>query len=46
MDNKFEGQSNVGKSYLLQEGTYYYVVEKGESDDKSDRVSGFLVLRN
>lgn len=46
VDNKFEGQSNVGKNYLLQEGTYYYVVEKGETEDKSDRVSGFLLLRN
>ena len=45
-DNKFDGQSNIGASYLLAEGTYYYVVEKGETDDKSDRVSGFLVLSN
>jgi len=46
VDKKFNGLNNVGKSYLLPEGTYYYVIEKGESDDKSDKVSGFLVLRN
>lgn len=43
IENKFDGQTNIGKGYLLQPGTYYYVIEKG---DGSDDESGFLVLRN
>lgn len=43
LEKKFDGQSNVGKSYLLSEGTYYYVIEK---DENSKGVSGFLVLHN
>jgi gliding motility-associated-like protein len=46
VDKKFDGLNNVGKNYSLPEGTYYYVIEKGESDNKSDKLSGFLVLRN
>ena len=42
-DKKFDGHANTGKSYLLPDGTYYYVVEKG---DGSDDISGFLVLHN
>ena len=43
LDKIFDGHTNVGKSYLLPEGTYYYVVEK---DGDSKGISGFLVLHN
>ncbi|MCB0494658.1 MAG: gliding motility-associated C-terminal domain-containing protein [Cyclobacteriaceae bacterium] len=39
----FGGFSNVGNQQKLPEGTYYYVIEKG---DGSENVNGFLELRN
>ena len=42
VDKVFVGQSNVGKSYLLAEGTYYYVIDKG---DGTEQLNGFLELR-
>ncbi len=42
IENVFEGKSNIGKNRQLLEGTYYYVVEKG---DGSKNESGFIVLR-
>ncbi len=42
IENIFEGKSNIGKNRQLLEGTYYYVVEKG---DGSKNESGFIVLR-
>ncbi len=42
IDNVFVGISNVGKKKELLEGTYYYVVEKG---DGSKNENGFIVIR-
>lgn len=41
-ENIFIGKSNVGKNRQLLEGTYYYIVEKG---DGSKNESGFIVIR-
>ncbi|MCF6351675.1 MAG: gliding motility-associated C-terminal domain-containing protein [Cyclobacteriaceae bacterium] len=43
VDNVFVGQTNVGKQKQLLDGTYYYVIEKG---DGSKNESGFIVIRN
>ncbi len=42
VENVFNGKSNLGKNRQLLEGTYYYVVEKG---DGSKNESGFIVIR-
>ncbi len=42
VENTFTGKSNVGKIRQLLEGTYYYVVEKGEG---SKNENGFIVIR-
>jgi len=42
IEHVFEGKSNLGKNRKLLEGTYYYVVEKG---DDSKNESGFIVIR-
>ncbi len=42
IEHVFEGKSNLGKNRQLLEGTYYYVVEKG---DGSKNESGFIVIR-
>ncbi len=42
IDNVFVGVANVGKQKELIEGTYYYVVEKG---DGSKNENGFIVIR-
>ena len=41
-NNVFVGVSNVGKSTELTEGTYYYVIDKG---DGSQNETGFIVLK-
>ena len=42
-ENVFKGFSNVRNTKELPEGTYYYVIEKG---DGSSNLNGFFVLRN
>ncbi len=42
VENTFVGKSNVGKDRQLLEGTYYYVIEKGND---SKKISGFIVIR-
>jgi gliding motility-associated-like protein len=38
---RFEGQSNLGSGQNLTDGTYYYVIDLGNSD----RQTGFLLLQ-